>query len=587
MIIIDCEVYKNYFLLAALHVGSGKTATYEMYDGCDLDTAAIKRIMSSQTTVGFNSKNYDLPIIAAALAGHTCAQIKALSDQIIVDGLAHWQLPVKVPQNWDHIDLIELAIGSASLKIYGGRLNAPKMQDLPIEPDALISPEQRKVLREYCINDLETTALLHKHLSPQIALRERMSEQYGSDLRSKSDAQIAEVVIRSEIERISDCEVSKPSIKKSMRFRYQPHHMIHFWSDSLREVYHKVLETDFQLAANGSVEMPDWLKAERIKIGQAEYQMGIGGLHSCEKRQFIEAGKGQFLADWDVASYYPNIILAQRLAPKHLGDNFLTIFESIVDRRIAAKRSGDKVTADTLKITINGAFGKLGSKYSFLYSPELLIQTTLTGQLALLMLIERMESAGIRVVSANTDGIVLYGEKAFENAMEGVAWDWMLDTSFELERTDYRCLASRDVNNYLAVKLDGSVKGKGIFAPPSLAKNPDCQIVYEAVANRIAKGTPVERTVRDCRNVEKFVTVRRVTGGGVWNGGYLGKAVRYYYSASVAPDASITYQKNGNKVPKSQGTRPLMLLPDAVPDDIDYQVYENEARKLLAEVGYG
>lgn len=587
MIIIDCEVYKNYFLLAALHVGSGKTATYEMYDGCDLDTAAIKRIMSSQTTVGFNSKNYDLPIIAAALAGHTCVQIKALSDQIIVDGLAHWQLPVKVPQNWDHIDLIELAIGSASLKIYGGRLNAPKMQDLPIEPDALISPEQRKVLREYCINDLETTALLHKHLSPQIALRERMSEQYGSDLRSKSDAQIAEVVIRSEIERISDCEVSKPSIKKSMRFRYQPHHMIHFWSDSLREVYHKVLETDFQLAANGSVEMPDWLKAERIKIGQAEYQMGIGGLHSCEKRQFIEAGKGQFLADWDVASYYPNIILAQRLAPKHLGDDFLTIFESIVDRRIAAKRSGDKVTADTLKITINGAFGKLGSKYSFLYSPELLIQTTLTGQLALLMLIERMESAGIRVVSANTDGIVLYGEKAFESAMEGVAWDWMLDTSFELERTDYRCLASRDVNNYLAVKLDGSVKGKGIFAPPSLAKNPDCPIVYEAVAARIAKGTPVERTVRGCQDVTKFVTVRRVTGGGVWNGEYLGKAVRYYYSASVAPDASITYQKNGNKVPKSQGTRPLMLLPDAVPDDIDYQVYENEARKLLAEVGYG
>lgn len=587
MIIIDCEVYKNYFLLAALHVGSGKTATYEMYDGCDLDTAAIKRIMSSQTTVGFNSKNYDLPIIAAALAGRTCVQIKALSDQIIVDGLAHWQLPVKVPQNWDHIDLIELAIGSASLKIYGGRLNAPKMQDLPIEPDALISAEQRKVLREYCINDLETTALLHKHLSPQIALRERMSEQYGSDLRSKSDAQIAEVVIRSEIERISDCEVSKPSIKKSMRFRYQPHHMIHFWSDSLREVYHKVLETDFQLAANGSVEMPDWLKVERIKIGQAEYQMGIGGLHSCEKRQFIEAGKGQFLADWDVASYYPNIILAQRLAPKHLGDDFLTIFESIVDRRIAAKRSGDKVTADTLKITINGAFGKLGSKYSFLYSPELLIQTTLTGQLALLMLIERMENAGIRVVSANTDGIVLYGEKAFESAMEGVAWDWMLDTSFELERTDYRCLASRDVNNYLAVKLDGSVKGKGIFAPPSLAKNPDCPIVYEAVANRIAKGAPVERTVRDCRNVEKFVTVRRVTGGGVWNGEYLGKAVRYYYSTSVAPDVSITYQKNGNKVPKSQGTRPLMLLPDAVPDDIDYQVYENEARKLLAEVGYG
>lgn len=613
MIIIDCEVYKDYFLLAALHVTSGKTAAYEMYDGCDFDVTAAKRLMSGHTTVGFNSKNYDLPIIAAALAGHSCEQIKALSDSIIEGNLPHWQLPITAPKSWDHIDLIELAIGSASLKIYGGRLNAPKMQDLPIEPGASISPEQRKVLREYCINDLETTVLLYKHLKPQIELRERMSEEYGADLRSKSDAQIAEVVIRSEIERVSECEVSKPSIKKSMRFRYQPHRMISFRSEALQKVYHKVLETDFQLAANGSVEMPDWLKAERIRIGQAEYQMGIGGLHSCEKRQFIEAGKGHFLADWDVASYYPNIILAQRLAPKHLGDDFLTVFESIVDRRIAAKREMQRIEkeiarlpdgsekriaelkeehtyhktqSDAFKLSVNGSFGKLGSKYSFLYSPQLLIQTTLTGQLALLMLIERMEDTGIRVVSANTDGIVLYGEKAFEAAMAGVAWDWMLDTSFELERTDYRCLASRDVNNYLAVKLDGSVKGKGIFAPPSLAKNPDCPIVYEAVANRIARGTPVERTIRDCRNVEKFVTVRRVTGGGVWGDEYLGKAVRYYYATSVAPDQAITYQKNGNKVPKSLGTRPLMVLPDALPDDIDYQVYENEARKLLAEVGY-
>ena len=39
------------------------------------------------------------------------------------------------------------------------------------------------------------------------------------------------------------------------------------------------------------------------------------------------------------------------------------------------------------KIQINGSFGKLGSKYSLLYAPDLLLQTTITGQLALLMLI--------------------------------------------------------------------------------------------------------------------------------------------------------------------------------------------------------
>ena len=91
-----------------------------------------------------------------------------------------------------------IPIGQASLKIYGGRLHAPKMQDLPIEPNALIFPEQRETLRLYCHNDLQVTRILYEELKPQIALREQMSKQYNIDLRSKSDAQIAENIIKHE-----------------------------------------------------------------------------------------------------------------------------------------------------------------------------------------------------------------------------------------------------------------------------------------------------------------------------------------------------------------------------------------------------
>ncbi|CAB4137574.1 hypothetical protein UFOVP317_48 [uncultured Caudovirales phage] len=584
MIILDCEVYRNYFLLAAMDVASGKVRHFEMYSGHDLDPG-IGEMLTRHTSVGFNSARYDLPIIAAALRGMSCNELKQLSDTIIVQNIPHWQIGIKIPKGWDHIDLIELAIGQSSLKIYGGRLHAPKMQDLPIEPDANIAPDQRELLRRYCVNDLETTAILHRHLTPQIALREKMSEQYGVDLRSKSDAQIAEAVIRTEIERLGG-DASKPSIKKNLTLRYNDPGFVQFESQQLRDVFARLLETSFTLGPNGSVEMPAWLKDQRIKIGQAEYQMGIGGLHSCEKRQFVEASKNEVLADFDVASFYPAIILGQRLAPSHLGEDFLTVFDTLVKRRLAAKRSNDKVTADVLKITINGTFGKLGSKYSFLYSPQLLIQTTITGQLAILMLIERMHLAGIRTVSANTDGIVLHADKALERRMEEVAWDWMLSTSYELERTDYRILASRDVNNYIAVKPDGSIKGKGVFAEPSLAKNPDCQIVYDAAANRIANGTPIERTIRECRDIRRFVTVRRVSGGAVWNGQPIGKAIRYYYSTSVPSDMTINYAKNGNKVAKSQGTLPLMELPSELPNDIDYPIYEVEAERLLCEVGY-
>lgn len=237
------------------------------------------------------------------------------------------------------------------------------------------------------------------------------------------------------------------------------------------------------------------------------------------------------------------------------------------------------------KIGINGSFGKLGSKYSALFAPELLIQTTITGQLALLMLIEAVELAGAKVVSANTDGVVILCPRKLEKRIEEVAFDWMLRTSFDLERTDYRALASRDVNSYVAVKLDGKIKGKGVFAGAGLAKNPDDPIIAQAVAQYVAHGIPLEITIRNCRDITQFVTIRRVQGGATWQGQYLGKAVRFYHSNAVPSAQCIHYATNSNRVPNSAGSRPLMQLPDTFPEDVDYNYYLVEAEKLLCEVG--
>ena len=245
-----------------------------------------------------------------------------------------------------------------------------------------------------------------------------------------------------------------------------------------------------------------------------------------------------------------------------------------------------KTETDSKKLEINGSFGKLGSKYSALYSPELLLQVTLTGQLALLMLIEKLELNGIKVVSANTDGIVIVCKNNRENDLNAILFDWMLQTSYELERTDYMRLASRDVNNYVAVKHGGKYKGKGVFAEPGLAKNPDRFIIYKAVAEFIAKDVPIEQTIKNCSDITKFVTVRRVDGGGVWQDNYLGKAVRFYKSSEVDSEIAIRYAKNSNMVPNSSGCRPLMDLPDSFPTDVDYDYYIREAYDLLSEVGY-
>ena len=586
MLVLDIECFSNYFLLEALNPKTQETFVFESYPGHPLDTKGVLKLMESNLTVGFNSFNYDLPMLSVAVTGADNQTLKDLSDKIITSR-SIWEVMreegIGVPSEWRHIDLIELAIGQASLKIYGGRLFAKKMQDLPISPDELIRPEDRPLIRKYCLNDLETTHLLYQKLKPQLDLRKAMGEMYGLNLMSKSDAKIAETLIRHELEALTKQRYSAPQLPDTYKFKYRNPRIIQFQSKELEAVYHRVRQELFGLEKGGSVAMPDWLAEQKIHIGKAVYQMGIGGLHSCEKSQYFEADEEWCIGDWDVASMYPSIILQQRLAPGLLGEPFLKLYEGFVKKRIEAKRSGNKTLADTYKIILNSSYGKFGSKYSFLYSPDLLAQTTLTGQFSLLMLIERLETEGFRVISANTDGLVVYFPRAREREVEYVMWDWMLDTSYELERTDYVRIAFANINNYVAVKLDGGVKGKGIFAEPSMSKNPDGAIIYQAVANHIASGASIEETIMGCTDVALFCTVRRVTGGAVWRGEPIGKAIRFLHSTE---GDVITYAKNGNKVPNSDGCRPLMELPSTFPKDVDYGYYLNKAYKLLKEVGY-
>lgn len=591
--VLDVEVYRNYFLVLLKEVGCDTTYCFELYDGCELDKPALSDLMRNNTTVGFNSNSYDLFMIEAALQGRDNADLKKLSDDIILSGKSAWMIGnkagVDIPRTaygklmWNHIDLIDVAPGQASLKIYGGRLNAPKMQDLPIEPDAAISPDDRELLRTYCLNDLETTELLFNALKKEIDLRVSMSKQYRVDLRSKGGAQVAKAVLQSELQD-QGVSIKKPRSRIGERFKYLDPGFVEFQSPILKDAFDRVRDAKFVVGDNGQVKMPKELDSA-IEFEGAKYKFGIGGLHSQEKNQSVICDDDHILAERDVASMYPNIILGQGMYPKILGPTFVDVYRGIVERRLKAKRDGNKATADSLKLVINSSFGLFGSKYAYLYSPELMIQVTITGQLCLLMLIERTEAAGAMVVSANTDGVVSLCPKGRYHDLEEACFDWEMQTGLELEETRYSGLYNRDVNSYIAVKPDGSVKGKGAFAAPSMMKNPQFVIINEALYAYLSKGTPIEATINACSDVTKFLMVRSVTGGAVWGEEYLGKAVRFYYSKDIGDDDCIRYAKNGNKVPMSDAARPMMQLADKVPADVDRQRYIYMAKQCLKEFG--
>jgi hypothetical protein len=647
----DTECFPNLWLLK-LRAGS-QLWTFALLPGERFgpdDCQNIARVFSLFRTISFNGNYYDVPMIAAALGGYTCEQLKWLNDEIIVNQKKPWELGLPEWKPADHIDLIEVAPGAGSQKQYAGRIHCKTMRDLPYEPDRFLTPSEMIEVERYCENDLLVLGALHEALQPQLDIREKLSARYGMDLRSKSDAQLAEAVLKRRCEQAVGHRIYKPEIDWNLAFRYEPPAFLRFQSASLQATFAAVRESIFTLGMSGAVAMPPQLDGLEIAIGSSVYRLGIGGLHSSEKCITHRADENTVLREADVASYYPNLIINSGKFPLALGAVFLREFALIKDERLQAKALEKELKRQGLdfiaahaeneggKIMINGTFGKTGSPYSVLFAPQMLIQTTMTGQLALLMLIEGHEMNGIPVVSANTDGLVIKCPRGRLADSDRLLKQWEQDTGLEMETGEYAAVYSRDVNNYFAVKSDGKVKRKGEYSKAGLIekKNPDVEICSDAVSELLSKGTPVLLTLAACRDIRKFVTVQRVSGGAVklwgegprkdarvrdmapvlqaqgwakegrsqWRRGesllsaaeayrgcfglqrpeFLGKVVRWFYA--VDSPGPIIYNTNANTVSLSYGAQPCMTLPDTFPTNVDYAWYLNKCSDILRDIGY-
>jgi len=602
--VFDLEVFRNYFAVAFKAIDDGRWKRFEMVLGEQLDRRGIANVLNNFRIYGFNSNNFDMPVLMAALAGYDTEELKKVCDAIIGENLPAFKTYErfgldKPPSFVDHIDLMNVSPGAAqkpSLKMYGGRLHSYRIQEMPVDVHANLTHDEIESIRSYHVNDLDTTIDLKNDLKTQIDLRAVMSDQYGIDIRSKSDAQIAEAVIRAEVERLSGKKIEKPKIVPG-KFKYIPPSFIEFKTPILKQLLETVVNAKFTIGYDGKVYEPPEIENMKIELGISRYTFGIGGLHSTEKRAAYVCDGTFTLRDRDVTSYYPLTMLNTGLVPPQLGMYFAKVFRSILERRVAAKHAGDKNTAETLKIVLNGTFGKLGQPTSILYAPNLLIQTTITGQLSILMLIERLELAGISVVSANTDGIVSKVPKELSDRFFAICFDWECDTGYTTEETRYEALYSRDVNNYLAFYKDktGAVKvkrkgaygerGPGLPGAAGQKHNPDAEVCSLAVIEYLKNGTPVEDFIHNCTDVRKFVIVRRVTGGATLDGEYIGKVVRWYQA--IGTSDCLRYAKDNKRVPSSDGAKPMMVLQDEIPDDLDYDWYIRECYAILSEIGAG
>lgn len=605
--IYDVEVAPNKAMVGFMDYETGKVKQFQHNE-----SKKILKYVKGRQLIGFNNKNYDDIILTDMIDGKSAKKIYNTSVDIIDHDGKRWHYTTYFNNS---IDIMEVAPQTASLKLYGSRLSTKKLQDLPYDPHVKHTKKMWENVCEYNVNDLYLTLNLYNDLIPQLAIRADIGGKYKIDVMSRSDAQVAEDVFKAVLG-----FKKKPKIDVPEYVTYKAPDYVKFKTKKLRKLKKKFEKSVYHInRKTGKFIGQDWLK-EKVVIDGHPYTIGYGGLHSNEKSIAVTEG----LKNADIASMYPSLIINSGKYPKHLGQEWLNLYTQFRDDRMKIKYTDKKLSA-MLKIFLNGTYGKLNSHYSILYAPHLMLDTTITGQLSLLMVIEALVLAGVKVVSANTDGVE-YESDGTDKA-EKIIDKLGRKMNLVWEHAEYKKLYARDVNSYIAV-YDGYVKAKGFYGEPTLSKNIEYPIVTEAIRKFLLDGTSMKNTIKSCKEPSQFCVARTVNGGALWSPKeypnteeydkfivefeagtrknnkelrkrnevyqrdfvlmeadehYIGKVVRYYYSKD---GHKMYYKTSGNTVPKSEGSRPMMELSNKLPKDLDYKKYYELANTHLKEVGY-
>lgn len=310
------------------------------------------------------------------------------------------------------------------------------------------------------------------------------------------------------------------------------------------------------------------------RVGGTSVRLGVGGLHSEDPPGIISGP----LVDLDVASYYPSIIHADGICPPGVPD-FAEAVGRLMAGRLAAKRAGDRLASEALKIVVNSLYGQLGNRRSGLWSPPDALRVVLTGQLLLIRLIDGLLTDGCELVSANTDGVLVRGP------YQAAAARWRTATGFALDEHPYARLVRTSVNDYIAVGADGRVvKTKGAFGSGDGHSAPSrsvAAVIARTAVAHLVHGRDPATVVAEADDVRDFTYWRRARDL-TWDGGVIAApVVRWVVSRSGRP----LVQAAAGTMRTVAASALLVNDPAALdPQAIDRRWYRDEARRLIAAV---
>ena len=631
VLIYDIETMQELFLVCLYNPDTQQWHEFQVSKNTNQIDSFVRFIEAhpEHYFVGYNNLRFDAQVVEWIIRNHNgwheysalevCALIAQKAADIIHD--ANFDVFPEFKEEWlsfKQIDLFKVhhydnKNRRVSLKRLEFEMDLENIEEMPIHHTKTnMTDDEIELTIDYCRNDIyatyefylitigETNHPLYKG-NNQIELRQDIEAEFGIPCINYSDSKIGDEMIKKfycQEKHIPYSELPKKGyFRKEIRMRDCIADYVVFQTPELQAFLKRMKKNVFG--------MQDDFK-ESIEFYGNTYSFMKGGLHTENKPKIFEADAETKIIDWDVSSYYPAIIISNDRYPKHLGKEFLRGYKAMFDKRLELKplaKTDKKIKGivGALKLAVNSVYGKSSDMQNWIYDRQLTMFTTITGELSLMMLIEAYELSGIRIISANTDGVTIMVTNDLMDKMHEINKWWMDLTTYELEDTNYKKIIFSTVNDYLAIKTDGEIKKKGDFLTDfELHKNKSARIVPIALEHYYVNGVPVDTTIRNHTNIYDFALRQKASSNFHYEGTKAGKVtvynklIRYYVSKTGEklmkiknPDCD-TNAADASQVEAGEWVMHVCnkLSKDHPLDNVNYDYYIEKAERIIEKIQF-
>lgn len=577
--VYDLEVLANFFSGTFLNSVTNEVKAFVIHETRDDRKELFEFLLDKNIVkglVGYNNLNYDYPVLHYILNYKYVKNVDV--NTLVKDIYSKSQDTIRsefpaiskkqtiIPQ----LDLYKIKhfdndAKRTSLKWLEFAMNWKNVQDMPLHYTHNVTADEIELILEYNLNDVLATNEFYKKCTADIELRKELTKTYNIDLINANEPKIGSEIFAKML--AEDMNMSVYDLKQ-LRTKRDVIYLkdcilpyIKFKSDAFNALLEflneqKITETKgffkdipvekislIRNYVNPETIFKNKLKILNILYKDFQFDLGTGGIHGSQQHKIFEADDEYYIIDLDVASYYPNLAIQNKLRPEHLGEIFTKIYNDIYIQRKSIPKSNPLNAA--FKLMLNGSYGKSNEKTSFFYDPKFTMTITMSGQLSLMMLAEDLlELEDLELLQINTDGLTIKVKKDYYEEVKEICNNWMKLTRLELEEVHYSKMIIRDVNNYIGIYTNGKVKLKGAFEiDRDWHKNHSMKIVPTALKEYYVNNIPVEETIKNCNDIFKFCKGAKSKGQNVlelWSYDEYGQIVkeklqkmnRYYLSSS-------------------------------------------------------